>query len=54
MLFIIFKVREIEESISIPGIKGEMKYLPRIKRLYPWVTKDVIIVDDGFVKKLYF
>jgi hypothetical protein len=44
-----FKTRKVEESISVPSIKGTNAPLPRLKRAHYQTTLGVVVVDDGFV-----
>ena len=49
-VFYLMQVRHVEQSISVPAIRGQMVPLPRIARAHRWITKNVIIPDDGFVR----
>ncbi|CAD8142045.1 unnamed protein product [Paramecium octaurelia] len=41
-------LRTVEEGISIPGDNGCLLPLPRVNRNPPYITKEIIVPDDGY------
>lgn len=47
--FDIRQLRSVEEGISVPGDNGCLLPLPRVSRNPAYITKEIIVPDDGYV-----